>query len=209
MTNNYNGIATYYDLLSRLIFGNAIKNAQISLLKFIPADADILILGGGTGWILEEIARQHAEGLRISYVEISAKMILLAKKRNYGLNEVEFIHISAEEFIAQKKYDVIITPFFFDNFLQIKVEYLFNKCAEMLVRKGLWLYTDFRYDKNTSPLWQKFLLKIMYLFFCLTAKIETQDLINMDYLFSNNFEKQAEFLLYAHFIKATAYRKSN
>ncbi len=80
MPTNYNKIAKYYDLISRLVYGKAIIKAQVSLLKFIPANSSVLIIGGGTGWVLEELAKIHQEGLTIIYVENSSKMIALAQK---------------------------------------------------------------------------------------------------------------------------------
>ena len=84
MSANYNNSAWFYDRLSRLVYGRALKNAQLFLLKFIPPDSKILIAGGGTGWILEEITRLHPEGLNITYVEIAPKMMALSKKEILG-----------------------------------------------------------------------------------------------------------------------------
>jgi ubiquinone/menaquinone biosynthesis C-methylase UbiE len=57
MLNNYDRIARIYDKLSRMVFGKSIVRAQQSILPFITTPARMLIVGGGTGWILEEIAR--------------------------------------------------------------------------------------------------------------------------------------------------------
>jgi len=97
MRNNYDRIARYYDVLSRMVFFRAQLKAQIDQLHFIPANSSVLIVGGGTGWILEEIAKVHSSGLRITYVEISAKMLDLSRKRKVGANEVTFVHSPAEE----------------------------------------------------------------------------------------------------------------
>ena len=97
MRNNYDRIARYYDVLSRMVFFRAQLKAQIDQLHFIPANSSVLIVGGGTGWILEEIAKLHSSGLRITYVEISAKMLELSRKRNVRANQVTFVHSPAEE----------------------------------------------------------------------------------------------------------------
>jgi len=96
MRNNYDRIARYYDFLSRIVFFRAQLKAQIDQLHFIPANSSVLIVGGGTGWILEEIAKVHPTGLNITYVEISAKMLELSRKRYAGANHVTFVHSPAE-----------------------------------------------------------------------------------------------------------------
>ena len=78
---SYDIIADVYDRLAGIFIGKALRNAQIYLAQYIPAGAKILIAGGGTGWILEEITRLHDSGLQIDYLDISAGMIAKAKER--------------------------------------------------------------------------------------------------------------------------------
>ena len=207
MPANYNHIARVYDLLSRLVFGRQIMKAQISLLKFIPINSRILIVGGGTGWILHEISTLFTGGLSIDYVEVSEKMIELSKQRNIGANKVRFIHQAIEEFVNLEVYDVIITPFIFDNFTKKKIGSIFSKLLPMLKPKGLWLHADFVYDKSESPFWQKILLKVMYFFFRITCRIETTELVDLGPYFAQDFQKIFEGSFYFGFIKARAYKK--
>ena len=57
MASNYDNSAWFYDGLSRVVYGNALISSQVYLLQFIPSNATILIVGGGTGRLLEEIAK--------------------------------------------------------------------------------------------------------------------------------------------------------
>ncbi|MES1218101.1 MAG: methyltransferase domain-containing protein, partial [Bacteroidota bacterium] len=100
MPDNYDKIAKYYDQLSRVVFGRTLIQAQKALLKFITPGTNILIIGGGTGIILEEISKIYSSDLTITYVEISRNMIEIAEKRNWKQNEVYFIHQPVEEFIS-------------------------------------------------------------------------------------------------------------
>jgi SAM-dependent methyltransferase len=97
MQNNYDPIARYYDVLSRLVYFRAQLKAQTDQLLFIPANSRILITGGGTGWILEEISKVRPSGLNITYVEISEKMLALTKKRDIKENTITYIHAAAED----------------------------------------------------------------------------------------------------------------
>ena len=207
MPTNYDSIARIYDLTSRMVFGKAIVKAQECMLAYIRPESNMLIVGGGTGWILESLSELYPQGLSIDYVEVSAQMIALSQKRNYKGNKVNFIHQPIEEFTTSKQYDIIITPFIFDNFKQDKIEVVFGKLDRQLQNEGLWLYADFIYDKSQSKLWQKLLLKIMYLFFRITCGIETQDLISMESYFASSYHNEFEASHYFKFIKSVVYRK--
>ena len=208
MPANYDKIATVYDLLSRIVFGKSIVNAQVSLLKCLPAgEYRLLIVGGGTGWILEELAKQRPQGLTIDYVEASAKMIELSKNRGCATNTVNFICLPIESFESGHLYNVIITPFVLDNFDEQKLEQVFYKLDALVADGGTWLYADFVYSKETSPGWQKLLLKIMYFFFRISTKIETGELVATEKLFEKSYRKKMEAGFYFNFIKAIAYKK--
>jgi ubiquinone/menaquinone biosynthesis C-methylase UbiE len=132
MPANYDNIARVYDLLSRVIFGRHIEQAQVCMLEYVPSGSSILIVGGGTGWILEKLSDQYPHGLQIDYVEISAEMIVLSEKRNHKENVVNFINKPIEEFISDKSYDVIITPLSSIIFLLIRWDqYLRNSTEDL------------------------------------------------------------------------------
>jgi ubiquinone/menaquinone biosynthesis C-methylase UbiE len=203
MTTNYDKIARIYDFISRAIFGKALVNAQVCLLKYIPANSRVLIVGGGTGWILEEIAKIHA-GLTIDYVESSQKMIALSEKRNDGRNQVNFIHVAAENHTTEQRYDVLLTTFLFDNFKADKIQVIFTKLNGLLKKDELWLYADF---VDNGRLWQKIVLKTMYLFFRITTRIETQQLVKTDPLFDTGYHKIVEISHCHNFIRSVVYQK--
>jgi ubiquinone/menaquinone biosynthesis C-methylase UbiE len=176
----YNKVAWFYDGLCSLVFGSAVKQSQIDLLPFIEANTSILIIGGGTGWILEEIAKLHPSGLQISYVDISSEMIKRSEKRKTGANVIEFIEASIESFpLTDKTYDVIFTPFLLDGFSQLTYHKVFKKLDAALKTNGRWLYADFQLSKASSTK-QKLVLKFMYLFFRSTCKIEAVQLPFVD-----------------------------
>ncbi len=209
MANNYDAIANFYDTLSRIVFQKSIVHAQIFLLKHITANSRILIVGGGTGWVLEELSKIYAERIEITYVEKSEKMIALSKQKNLQRNNVEFVNEGIEEFSTEKKFDVVFTAFLFDNFQPAKIEFVFAKLNQLLKPGGLWLYADFTKDKTSSEWWQKILLKAMYLFFKVTCNIETQTLVDMTPYFSGSHNIVSAKRFYSNFIKAVVYRKTN
>lgn len=182
--NNYNAVAKYYDFISQLVFGKKLIQAQSLFLDSIQAENQILIIGGGTGKILNAINTLGKRNLSVTFLDASQKMIDLAKKRNYENLNVQFICERIEFFETKRPFDVIMTPFFFDNFEKDKIDFLFPAIAKLLNNGGLWMYTDFNltYKKRWID---SILVKIMYLFFKITSRIETQKLIDMQSYFSN------------------------
>lgn len=205
MANNYDNAAPFYDQLSRLVFGRALVNAQVNLLKFVPPNSGILIVGGGTGWILEEISRLHSHGLLITYVELSAKMIALSKQRNTGDNKVNFINSAIENADLTTGYDIVITPFLFDNFKQPLANKVFSQLNTLLKPGGLWLYADF---ELTGKWWQPLLLKTMHLFFKLLCGVEASKLPEVKALFNqNNYRLVQSKGFLGGFIYSSVYQK--
>ncbi|MCX2477831.1 methyltransferase domain-containing protein [Pedobacter sp. MC2016-15] len=209
MQNNYDPIARYYDVLSRLVYFRAQLRAQTDQLHLIPANSKILIAGGGTGWILEEISKIRPEGLEITYIEISEKMLQLSGKRDVKANHVTYIHAAAEDFKTSESYDVIITAFLFDNFSKDKISIVFDILNNTLREKGLWLFSDFYYTASEGKLWQKLMLKAMYFFFRCISKVETNTLINTEAMFQQHHYHQMQVKkYYSGFIKSIVYQKS-
>jgi len=206
MNNNYDRVAGFYDSLSKLVFGNALMQAQRSMLHKIPAHSKILIVGGGTGAMMEEIAKLHPAGLSITYVEISEKMTALARQRNVGQNRVEFVHAAIEDYRTDRTFDVIITAFLFDNFKQEKAELVFNVLNKLLSVKGHWLLADFYIDPK--KLWQKWLLRSMYLFFNILSNVETNQLPETETLFhANGYQTVFQQFSFGRFIHSNVYQK--
>ncbi|MFC6100714.1 class I SAM-dependent methyltransferase [Olivibacter domesticus] len=209
MKNNYDNIANLYDFLSRLFFLKTQVKAQVEILKYIKANSTILIVGGGSGWILEELAKLHHEGLVIDYVEISEKMLNRSKKRDYKKNNVFFFRTAIEDFRSINSFDVIITAFLFDNFLEEKADKVFNLLNKQLRSAGNWLYTDFYVDPRKDSSWKRWLLAIMYKFFRYICDVEADKLVNMEKYFKNSgYTEIKHSSHYLGFIKGIVYRKN-
>lgn len=206
MASNYDNSAWFYDSLSRLVYGKALTNAQVYLLQFVPSNSKILIVGGGTGWILEELACIHKSGLEISYVEISAKMMALSKQRNTGNNMIHFVNKAAEDMPFTNEFDVVITPFLFDNFTPDTLQKVFVHLHSALKPGGVWLNTDFQL---TGKWWQSALLKSMFTFFRVVCNIEASVLPDIEKQFSqNNFTEIAQQTFFGDFIVSGIYKKT-
>jgi len=206
MAANYNNSAWFYDRLSKVIYGEALIRAQVWLLQFVPPESKILIVGGGTGWILEEIAKMRPSGLDITYVEVAPKMVELSRKRDHGNSEVDFVNEPIENVVLPNDYDVVITPFLFDNFTEENFQKIFAHIHATLKPCALWLNTDFRL---TGKWWQNALLRSMFLFFRAICGIEAKKLPDILAAFEKyDYQTVEQKTFFGDFILSTAYRKS-
>jgi len=206
MASNYDNTAWFYERLSKLVFGQAQIRAQEYFLNHVPPNANILIIGGGTGQILESLAQLHPSGLQITYVEISAKMMALSRKRNTGKNNVNYVTAAIGEATFTGSFDVVITAFLFDNFSQENLEHTFPLIDAQVKPGGLWLNTDFQL---TGALWQKLMLKSMYLFFRIFKAVNVQQPPNVEPVFRQyHYQMQQQKSFYRNFITSQLYIKA-
>ncbi|GAA4325083.1 hypothetical protein GCM10023149_27180 [Mucilaginibacter gynuensis] len=205
MASNYDSSAGFYDWLSRLVYGNAPIKAQQYLLPLIPANAHVLIIGGGTGRIIEDIAVVHPSGLHITYVELSAKMTVLSQKRNAAGNTITFINNAVENVNMPQHFDVVITPFLLDNYTDEKLSPTFKHIDSLLKPGALWLDTDFQL---TGKWWQWLLLNSMIVFFKLLKSIDSTKLPDARKLFTDyGYTVVDEKEFYGRFMVTRGYRK--
>lgn len=175
---NFNWISPIYDALAFVVFGRKLQQAQALFLSAIPPKASVLLVGGGTGWLLEQVlVRCRPE--RVLYLETSSRMVARATRRMAHkslLGMVEFRVGDETSLRSGEQFDVVITPFLLDlfseNTLQIR---LIPRLLSALKPGGMWLVTDF---VAPSVWWQKILLWAMIRFFRLIAGIETRKLAN-------------------------------
>ena len=206
MAANFNNSAWFYDGLSRLVYGRALINAQLYLLSFIEPGSRVLIVGGGTGWILEKLTKMHPSGLHITYVEVAVAMMDLSKKRDTGSNEVVYIQNAIEQVNLTPDFDVVITPFLFDNFTEQTLHTVFAYIHALLKPDGLWLNADFQL---TGKWWQQLLLKSMFVFFRLICGIEASKLPGIKTRFTaNSYAMVDEKAFFNDFIVANVYRNN-
>ncbi|MDN3550133.1 class I SAM-dependent methyltransferase [Mucilaginibacter aquaedulcis] len=207
MAANYNNSAWFYDRLSRLVYGRELIQAQLYLIQYIKPGSRILIAGGGTGWILEEITKLHPSGLHITYVEVAANMITLSQKRNTGNNQVVYINNAIENVDFDVDFDVVISPFLFDNFTEQTLKTVFNHLHALLKPGGLWLNADFQL---TGKWWQQLLLKSMFIFFRIICGIEASKLPQIEICFTQNgYKPVSQKTFFNEFILAKVYSSTN
>ncbi len=206
-TMNYDRVAGCYDILSGIVFGNTLIRSQTCLLRFVKNNDKILMAGGGSGRILEETDRSDLQGLEVMYAEASAAMIRRAQKRSLSNITVQFAAGAVEQMDLPTGFDIIFTPFLFDNFTDEAAANLFSFLHQHLVPGGYWLQADF-YVNSSSSLWKKALLQSMYAFFSLTAGVKTNRLPDISRLFQqHSYQRVFQQWHYREFISSEVWQK--
>lgn len=201
--SGFDRIAPYYDFLARLVFGKSIVRTQTYFLDQIPDRATVLILGGGTGWILNEIMCQ-TEVSRIWYIDASHAMVRKAKEKNVHAETIQFIVGALQDLPSEIRFDVVITNFYLDLFTDDHVRNIIHDVKGRLNQKGYWLVSDF---VNSSNRWHRLLLWSMYRFFKIVCRIETAKLPSWELLLEGTqLLKLKEKYFYSGFIKSVVYR---
>ncbi|WP_258103098.1 bifunctional 2-polyprenyl-6-hydroxyphenol methylase/3-demethylubiquinol 3-O-methyltransferase UbiG [Marinoscillum sp. MHG1-6] len=179
--SNFNGVAFIYDRLAQFVFGREWKDIQMAPAKSIKSNARVLIVGGGSGMILERIE----PGCQVDFVELSDKMLEKARRRVTSAT-VKYVQGDYLNWSPSGKYDAVVFPFFLDSFNAENLSLIIQKAKNELHPKGQMHIVDFR-KGNVA---QRFLIKLMYLFFRVTAKLEGDKLLDFDSVFTaHGFQK--------------------
>lgn len=195
---NYGRIARWYQPLSKVVFGNALIDAQRLALQRLPSGTRLLIAGGGDGEILKHLPGWAGT---IDFVEISGEMIRLAQLRT--ASNTRFIHRDIFDFQPDGTYDVILLPFLLDNFLPERAKELIAHLQPFLSTDGEIVIIDYT---ETPVFWQKILLKSMYFFFRTVADVQVSALPPIEKIMQENgFRKTRSFSLYRDFVEVKYY----
>lgn len=165
----------------------------------------VLILGGGSGEILKELDKLEIT-LSISYVELSSKMIKIARSKQPFKNlEVDFINQNAQN-IDLPKVDVVITNYFLDVFTLKNLSIIMKKIDLALNASGIWLCADF---KKTNSILKNSLIKLMYLFFKIFSRLEGSELQEFEAQFmSLGYKKIDAKSYFGGLIVSSVYKKN-
>ncbi len=168
---NYNRVTWIYELLGRIVFGNKLELANQAYLDKISIDSKVLVVGGGNGKIIEYL-NDLGYSIAVDYVELSPRMMYLARKqKNYRLS-VRYFNSPIEDFKGSD-YNFIITNFFFDQFNPLRSKVILGSLRTMLTRDGLLILNDFNYSENRGD---RLLIYIMIKFFRFSTGIEANEL---------------------------------
>ncbi len=168
---DFSRVARVYDQLASLVFGQAQRRAQKAALQAgLPLLASpapqVLLLGGGPGWVLTELLRQCPTA-RVLYLETSAAMLgqaqaRLAQHAPALAARVAFRQGSERDLRPGEQFDAVVTFFVLDCFTLADFPGAMARLQAARRPGAPWLVADFRPPRRW---WQRGLLRAMYLFF--------------------------------------------
>jgi SAM-dependent methyltransferase len=141
----------------------------------------VLIFGEGDGRFLERLLKAAPEA-RVDVVDSSARMLELARARGVE-DRVRYFHMDARRFESEQSYDLVVTHFFLDCFVEKDVKKLVERLSAVA---STWLISEFRNSK-----WGGSLLWVLYTFFRITTGLEGSKLTDhRPLLTAHGFEMQ-------------------
>jgi ubiquinone/menaquinone biosynthesis C-methylase UbiE len=199
----YDLIARHYDRMASLVFGNSLARAQTYFLDGIPPSSKVLVLGGGTGWWLNDFFRVNPT-CKVLYVEESSEMIRLAKRFTGDDYRITF-RVGTQDSISERnEFDVVILFCYLDLFSVEKLKEVIVKIDGSLKSNALWVVNDFVETKW----WHSILLFVMYRFFKVTTGIKNQHLPPWHNVLIQSGLTEVKSKLYSRgFIKSALYFK--
>ncbi len=203
---NFNIIAPLYDQLSFLVFGNNLIKAKKQFLHFIPRKGHLLIMGGGTGNVLNYLLKHHEE-LKIDFIDSSSKMVSLSRTKIEAAftNRVHFICGSHKD-VPLVNYDAITMFFVLDCMKQQEGMEFATSLFSHLKDDGLFLFADFFHTPRIS---QRILIWLMYRFFQVVAGITAFNLPAYEQIFQQLQLIEIEKKIFLNgFIQSGVYKKS-
>lgn len=175
--SGFDVVASFYDPLARLVYGRSLRRAQQAALEAgLPAsEGRVLIIGGGTGWVLGEVLRRRPSA-QVLYLEASPQMLhrsraWLAKTLPQHIGQVEFRLGTEAALGADEQFATVVTFFFLDLFEPHRLRRLVQRLHAALAPGGAWLLADFAAPQRW---WHALLLGLMYWFFGLTTGISAR-----------------------------------
>jgi ubiquinone/menaquinone biosynthesis C-methylase UbiE len=178
--SGFHRVAPFYDQLARLIYGDALEQAQRSLLPYLPDQGRVLVIGGGSGWLLEQLLHTGKQ-LDILYIDAAPAMLQRAERRYTRFQQphrctVSFRLGTESALRPQEQFDVVYTPFLLDLFPPLRLQKLMASLAAALHPTGCWLFTDFWPVRQPLPYWQRLLIRSMYAFFGVVSGVKAREL---------------------------------
>ena len=174
----FDRVAWCYDALTSLVFGPALRRAQRAALAGLPQGAPhVLVLGGGTGWVLTEVLRRRPQAT-VLYLEASPRMLARARARltrdfPQAIHHVEFRHGTQAALGPTERFEVLITFFVLDCIALPEFAGALAQLRASQQSSAPWLLADFRPARYG---WRRVLLRLMYTFFRLTTGLRAREL---------------------------------
>lgn len=214
---SYSSIARFYKLIESVTIGGSLLDARLAHLQRLtkgPAIQHALLVGEGNGSFLLPFVQQFPNTL-ITVLDESVAMLRVARNRLEAAG-IDTAHITFQqadmttEKLAENRYDLIVTLFFFDNFDAATVRQLVPILERASTPSAQWLLSDFQipasgWRRLRARIW----LTILYAFFRCVAKIPARTVPPAEaILAASTFKQVARQTYSAEMLYSTLYERA-
>lgn len=181
---NCDALAPSYEFLEHLSFGRYLERSRFAYLPELGTARRALLCGGGDGRFLARLLSANLR-VEVDFVDLSPRMIELAALRSDVLGpsfrqRVSFHATDIREFQPRSdRYDLIVTNFFLDCFLEQQLPGVVSFLAGCALPHMRWVVSDFRQaDGAIGRLWTGALIRSLYAAFRLVTGLRVTRLPN-------------------------------
>ncbi|MDG1241323.1 MAG: class I SAM-dependent methyltransferase [Opitutae bacterium] len=214
---SYSSIARFYKLIESVTIGGSLLDARLAHLQRLtkgPAIQHALLVGEGNGSFLLPFVQQFPNTL-ITVLDESVAMLRVARNRLEAAG-IDTAHITFQqadmttEKLAEGRYDLIVTLFFFDNFDAATVRRVVSVLERVSTPSAQWLLSDFQiptsgWRRLRARIW----LTILYAFFRCVAKIPARTVPPAEaILAASSFKQVARQTYSAEMLYSTLYERA-
>ncbi len=136
-------------------------NLTLNVMDFKGEVPKILDIGSGTG-LFSSIVLQKYPNAEFTLIDLSKKMLEVAKKRFDGSKNFKFIVADYTRYDFEEKFDIIISALSIHHLSGDQKESLYKKCYDMLNNNGIFVNVDQvlspspEIESMFTGLWHKF-----------------------------------------------------
>ena len=116
-------------------------NLPLTVLDFMGEAPKILDIGSGTG-LFSSIVLKKYPNAKFTLIDLSDKMLALAKERFKGNTNVQFIVDDYTKHNFTEKFDIIISALSIHHLSATDKENLYQKCYDILNEDGVFINAD-------------------------------------------------------------------
>ncbi len=172
----FDRIAPWYRTLEYLTFGRALERRRFEYLDELATAQRVLILGDGDGRFTARLVAQNRDA-QIDSVDLSARMLDLARGRLGTTSRVTLLHADARTFEPRGHYDAIVTHFFLDCLSNAETHALVARMSKALKPSGQWIVSEFQIpDRGPMRFIARAIVSALYLAFRLLAGLRVNRL---------------------------------
>lgn len=189
---NCDPIARWYRWLEYGAFGRALERRRFAFLDQVSDARRILVLGDGDGRFLarlvesiERVCKNDGKTLQnlapfanrdfaIDYVDISQRMLDLARTRAGEQRITYYCGDALNIALPPAEYDLAVTHFFLDCLDLRDAEALIARVTRALQPQARWLISEFR----EPGWWARAVVGLLYTFFRITTGLRVRRLID-------------------------------